>query len=93
MITLHINFRYALVNLCLIIGALKEIRSMLLVWIAFTVGFLALSFTLVSVMFSYDTTPNFVGGVAIAQLSNFAILARFDQLLVDNEQLIKACIK
>ena len=66
---------------------------MLLLWIAFTVSFLALSFTLVSVMFSYDTTPNFVGGVAIAQLSNFAILARFDHLKVDIEERIKSCIK
>jgi hypothetical protein len=67
---------YALVNLFLIIGSLKEIRSLLVLWIAFTVGFLVWSFVLVSVMFAYDTTPNFVGGVAIAQLTNFAICAR-----------------
>ena len=65
--------RYSLINLCLIIGSLKEIRSLLLLWIAFTVGFLIWTFVLVAIMFTYDTTPNFVGGVAIAQLSNFAI--------------------
>jgi hypothetical protein len=27
------------------------------------------SFVLVSVMFGYDTTPNFVAGVAVAQVS------------------------
>ena len=59
--------------MCLIIGSLKEIRSLLLLWIAFTVGFLIWTFVLVAIMFTYDTTPNFVGGVAIAQLSNFAI--------------------
>ena len=59
--------------MCLIIGAIKEIRSLLLLWIAFTVGFLIWTFVLVCVMFAYDTAPDFVGGVAIAQLSNFAI--------------------
>ena len=71
-----IYFRYALVNVCLILGALKEVRSLLLLWIGFTIGFLLWTFALVSVMFAYDTTPDFVGGVAVAQLSNFAICAR-----------------
>ena len=72
-IFLYLCTRYSLINLCLIIGSLKEIRSLLLLWIAFTVGFLIWTFVLVAIMFTYDTTPNFVGGVAIAQLSNFAI--------------------
>jgi len=29
----------------------------------------------VSVMFGYDTTPNFVAGVAVAQIANFAVCA------------------
>ena len=72
-IFLYLCTRYSLINLCLIIGSLKEIRSLLLLWIAFTLGFLIWTFVLVAIMFTYDTTPNFVGGVAIAQLSNFAI--------------------
>ena len=33
-------------------------------------------------MFGYDTTPNFVAGVAVAQVVNFAICARF--VKIDN---------
>lgn len=89
-------FRYALANILLIIGAKKEIKVLLWVWILFTLGFIIWSFTLVtitciiswkripnelelnfqvSVMFGYDTTPNFVAGVAVAQIANFAICA------------------
>ena len=70
------NHRYALVNLLLIVGAKKEIKSLILLWIFFTLGFLIWSFVLVSIMFSYDTTPNFVAGVGMAQLCNFCISAR-----------------
>ena len=35
-----IIFRYALANLLLIIGAKKEIKLLVLLWIVFTVGFL-----------------------------------------------------
>lgn len=34
------TFRYALANLLLIIGAKKEIKLLVLLWIVFTVGFL-----------------------------------------------------
>ena len=60
----------------LIIGARKEIKLLLLIWLLFSIGFLIWSFVLVSIMFTYDTTPRFVVGVAIAQLANFAIMAR-----------------
>jgi hypothetical protein len=29
-------------------------------------------------MFGYDTTPNFIAGVAVAQIFNFAICARYE---------------
>jgi len=80
---------YALVNVCLILGAAKEIRSLLILWIAFTLGFLLWTFALVSVMFAYDTTPNFVGGVAVAQLSNFAVCACFILVVFSLYQEIK----
>ena len=69
--------RYALANILLIIGARKEIKLLLLVWMLFSVGFLIWSFVLVSIMFTYDTTPGFVIGLAVAQLANFAIMARY----------------
>ena len=40
------------------------------------IGYDFRSFVLVSIMFGYDTTPNFVAGVAVAQIVNFAICAR-----------------
>ena len=58
-------------NVLLIIGARKEIKFLLLLWILFTVGFLIWSFVLISIMFAYDTTPGFVAGLAVAQLVNF----------------------
>ena len=67
-------FRYALINLLLVIAARKEIKSLVLLWIAFTVGFLIWSFVLVSIMFGYNTTAGFVAGVGIAQLFNFIIM-------------------
>jgi len=68
---------YALVNLLLVIAARKEIKILLLLWIAFTVGFLIWSFVLVSIMFGYNTTAGFVAGVGIAQLFNFIIMIGF----------------
>lgn len=68
---------YALINVLLIIGAKKEIKLLILLWILFTVGFLIWSFVLVSIMFSYDTTAGFVSGIAVAQLFNFAICTSF----------------
>ena len=35
-----LSYRYALANLLLIIGAKKEIKLLVLLWIVFTVGFL-----------------------------------------------------
>ena len=74
--------RYALVNLLLVIGAKKEIKILVLVWIAFTIGFLIWSFVLVSIMFGYDTTPGFVAGVGIAQLFNFIIMIRYLKIFI-----------
>ena len=70
---------YALVNLLLVIAARKEIKILVLLWIAFTVGFLIWSFVLVSIMFGYDTTPGFVAGVGIAQLFNFIIMIGYEK--------------
>ena len=38
-----------------------------------TLVFIIWTFVLVSVMFGYDSTPNFVAGVAVAQLCNFMV--------------------
>ena len=67
---------YALANVLLIVGAKREISMLVLPWLFATVGFLIWSFVLVSVMFAWDTTSGFVGGVACAQLVNFALCSR-----------------
>jgi hypothetical protein len=59
------------------IGAKKSMRPLLLLWLLFTLGFLIWSFVLVSVMFAYNTSPGFVAFVALSQLLNFCILARY----------------
>ena len=69
--------RYALANILLIIGAKRETPMMVLVWLVATVGFLIWSFVLVAIMFAWDTTSRFVGGIAMAQLINFAICSRY----------------
>ena len=63
----------------LVIAARKEIKILLLLWIAFTVGFLIWSFVLVSIMFGYNTTAGFVAGVGIAQLFNFIIMIGYEK--------------
>ncbi len=68
---------YALANVLLIIGAKKEIKTLLIQWILFTVAFLIWSFVLVSVMLTYDTTPGFVVVLALAQIFNFVLMAVF----------------
>ena len=50
------NLRYGLVNVFLILGSVKEIRFALLIWIVGTVITLIWEFTLLSILFSYDTT-------------------------------------
>ena len=68
----------------LVIAARKEIKILLLLWIAFTVGFLIWSFVLVSIMFGYNTTAGFVAGVGIAQLFNFIIMIGYEKTLRDS---------
>ena len=72
----HGYFRYALANVMLIMGAKLEVPLLILPWLLTTVGFLIWSFVLVSVMFAWDTTSGFAGGVAVAQLINFAVCMR-----------------
>jgi len=68
---------YALVNILLIIGAKKDIKILVVLWLLFTLGFLIWSFVLVSIMLTYDTSPGFVAFIALAQLLNFAVLGSF----------------
>ena len=50
------NIRYGLVNVFLILGSVKEIRFALIIWIVATIITLIWEFTLLSILFSYDTT-------------------------------------
>ena len=50
------NCRYGFANVLLILGAVKEIRLMLVVWMVATLATLVWEFVLLSVLFSYDTT-------------------------------------
>jgi hypothetical protein len=51
-----LNLRYGLVNVFLILGSVKEIRFALIIWIVATVITLIWEFTLLAILFSYDTT-------------------------------------
>ena len=48
--------RYGFANVLLILGAVREIRLMLVVWIVATLAALIWEFVLLSILFSYDTT-------------------------------------
>merc|ERR1711953_1169696 len=68
---------YALANVLLIVGGIKEIRGLLLIWMVATVITLIWEFTLLSILFSYDTTFGFVLTFAILQLANFGVNGYF----------------
>ena len=68
---------YALINLLLIIGAVKEIRGLLLVWLVATVIALVWEFVLLSILFSFDTTVGFVLTLSVLHLFNFVLLSYF----------------
>ena len=48
--------RYGFANVLLILGAVREIKVMLLVWLVATLAALVWEFVLLSILFSYDTT-------------------------------------
>ena len=48
--------RYGFANVLLIIGAVKEIRVLLIIWVVATLAVLVWEFVLLSILFSYDTT-------------------------------------
>ena len=48
--------RYGFANVLLILGAVREIRLMLVVWMLATLTTLVWEFVLLSILFSYDTT-------------------------------------
>jgi hypothetical protein len=68
---------YALANVLLILGGVKEIRALLLVWLVATFVSLVWEFTLLSILFSYDTTVGFVLTFAMLHLINFGIVSYF----------------
>jgi len=68
---------YALANVLLIVGGIKEIRGLLLIWMVATVITLIWEFTLLSILFSYDTTFGFVLTFAMLQLANFGLNGYF----------------
>jgi len=68
---------YGLVNVLLILGSIKEIRFTLILWIVFTIITLIWEFTLLAILFSYDTTLGFVLTLALLHLLNFCVLSYF----------------
>jgi hypothetical protein len=48
--------RYGLASLLLIVGAVKEIASLLLLWLAATIVSLIWEFVLLALLFAFDTT-------------------------------------
>merc|ERR1712025_1536661 len=66
---------YALANVLLILGALKEVRFLLIIWLVATVILIIWEFTLLSILFTFDTTVGFVVSLAILQLLNFIFLS------------------
>ncbi|XP_023325129.1 uncharacterized protein LOC111698890 [Eurytemora carolleeae] len=68
---------YGLANVLLIIGAWKDLKVLLLVWIVATIITLIWEFVLLAILFSYDTTIGFVLVLAILQLLNFCFTASF----------------
>ena len=68
---------YGLANVLLVLGAVKEIRALLLVWLAATVISLVWNFVLLSILFSYDTTVGLVLTFAVLHLVNFIVVSYF----------------
>jgi len=66
---------YSLANILLIIGALKEIKILLLIWIAGTLITLIWEFVLLAIIFAYTTAIEFVLTLALLQVLNFTVLA------------------
>ena len=60
--------RYGFANVLLILGAVREIRLMLVVWMLATLTALVWEFVLLSILFSYDTT---VGQIRPEKYFNF----------------------
>jgi hypothetical protein len=53
---LFILLRYGLANVLLIVGAVKQARVLLLVWLAATLLSLIWEFVLLAILFAFDTT-------------------------------------
>jgi len=68
---------YGLANVILIIGAVKEIRILLIIWGVATLAALVWEFVLLSILFTYDTTVGFVLTLAILQLVGFSVFSYF----------------
>lgn len=68
---------YALANVLLIVGSLKEIRFLLILWMIATIVSLIWEFTLLSILFSYDTTIGFVIIFSVLHLLNFILISYF----------------
>eukprot|EP00088_Acartia_fossae_P066874 TRINITY_DN8310_c0_g1_i1.p1 TRINITY_DN8310_c0_g1~~TRINITY_DN8310_c0_g1_i1.p1 ORF type:complete len:216 (+),score=48.68 TRINITY_DN8310_c0_g1_i1:62-709(+) len=68
---------YCLANILLIIGAYKEIKILLLVWIAASLITLIWLFVLLAIIFSYTSTIEFVLTLALLQILCFFVLAYF----------------
>merc|ERR1711997_225260 len=68
---------YGFANVLLILGAVREIRLMLVVWMLATLTALVWEFVLLSILFSYDTTVGFVVGLAVMQLIGFSVFCFF----------------
>jgi len=68
---------YGFANVLLILGAVKEIRILLVLWTLTTIVALIWGFVLLSILFSYDTTVGFVVGMAVMQILGFSVMCFF----------------
>ena len=71
------TFRYGFANVLLILGAVKEIRILLVLWTLTTIVALIWGFVPLSILFSYDTTVGFVVGMAVMQILGFSVMCFF----------------
>ena len=72
--------RYGLVNVFLILGSVKEIRFALIIWIVATVITLIWEFTLLAILFSYDTTV----GQLMIRFTSFHEKTSFFRICLDS---------
>jgi len=68
---------YAFACVLLILGALREIKLLLIIWMVATLAALIWGFVIHAILFSFDTTIGFVLVLAMIYLMEFVIISYF----------------